>query len=127
MATKNTGLKASIQAKDETAVKTAVDAAVKIHKATLAKAVKDGTPISDAGTPAEAIINSVHGDVPFSLAFDEDTKWQVITGAYVAVTQAVARISKDANATEETARIIATNKVLRSVGQSGATDASGLL
>lgn len=126
-ASKNVGLKAAITAQDEAAVKTAVDAAVTIHKAALTKAVKDGEAVTDAGTPAEANVNSAFGDVPFSLVFDEATKWQTITAAYVAVTQEVARIPSGADVKTETARIIASNSVLRSVGGTGSADASGLL
>lgn len=106
-------LKAAIQAKDEAAVVKAVEKAVKIY---------------GADAPDEAILNSAYGDVPFSLVFDEDTKWAAVTAAYVEVTQAVARIPKGADVKVETAKIIAQNKVLRSVGTTGAAgDASGLL
>ena len=104
-------LKVSIQTRDEDLLKKTVAKAVKAYKAEL---------------PDEQNVCTVHGDVPFSMVFDEDTKWNVITAAYVQVVQAVSRVPANLDLDTETAKIIATNAVLRNVGVTTPTS-GGLL
>ena len=95
-------------------------------EAELIKTVKEATKMYKADQPKEVNINTVYGDIPFSMVFDEDTKWNIITSAYVDVIQQVDRIPEGADKDVEIAKIIATNPVLRSVGAK-ATKSSGLL
>lgn len=89
---------------------------------TVAKAAK----VYTAAKPAEVLVDTVYGSLPFSALFDEESKWAVIAGAYAAVVQAVSKIPKDLDVDVETAKIIATNAVLRNVS-STSTRAEGSL
>ena len=104
-------LKVAIQTRDESLLKDTVAKAVAIYNAKM---------------PEEQNVNTVHGDVPFSMVFDEDTKWNVITAAYVQVVQEVSKVPATLDLDTETAKIIATNAVLRNVGVTTATT-GGLL
>lgn len=64
---------------------------------------------------AKAMVNTVHGDMPISMVFDEDTKWAVITGEYVSIVNAVKALPKGVDTTVETAKIIANSAVLRHI------------
>ena len=103
MATKNVGLKAAILGQDLEAVKAVVSKAIKTY---------------GAGLPEEAKVETVYGSLPISMVFDEDTKWQVITAEYVAIAKAVDNLPKDCDKTVETAKLIATSKVLRHLADS---------
>lgn len=95
-------LKTAIQNKD-----------MKELKETVAKAVS----IYNAALPAESksMVETVHGEVPASMLFDEDTKWNVITSQYVIITNAVNALPKDCDLKIETAKIVASNAILRHI------------
>ena len=67
------GLASAIKNRDIKELETTVNAAVEIYK-------------QELPDEAKSIVNTVHGDMPISMIFDEDTKWNVITGEYVAIT-----------------------------------------
>jgi len=84
---------------------------LKVLEETVAKAVK----IYAAEKPAEVNVDTIHGSLPFSSLWDEDTKWAVITAAYAEILQQVSSIKKGLDTRVETARIIAMNAVMRNV------------
>ena len=94
-------------------METTVNAAVEIYK-------------QELPDEAKSMVNTVHGDMPISMIFDEDTKWNVITGEYVAITNKVKALPKGCDEQIETAKIIASSAILRHVVESK-TPCSGLL
>lgn len=83
--------------------------------AELKKTVDAATALYKAGKPAEVNIETVHGQVPVSVVFNEDDKWNVITSAYVTILNEVKSIPADLDVETETAKLIATNAILRNV------------
>ena len=75
---------------------------------------------------AKAMVNTVHGDMPISMIFDDETKWAVITGEYVKVVNAVKALPKGVDEAVETAKIISNSAILRHV-TSDAVSAKGSL
>jgi len=96
-------IKVAIQNRDEKLLVEDVNKAVEIYA---------------SAVPAEVKVNTVFGEVPFSLLVDEDSKWNTITAAYVEVTQKVEALPKGVDRKVEIAKLIATNPVLRNVGSS---------
>jgi len=92
----------------------------------LDKTVKEATKIYAAAKPESVSIDTVHGQLPLNAIFDEDTKWAVITAAYAEIIQAVSKIPATADAVVETAKLIATNAVLRNINEPTSTK-GGLL
>ena len=90
---------------------------------TVVKAVK----IYDAEKPAEVVVDTAFGSLPFSSLWDDDTKWAVITAAYATILQEVAAIPKKADTKIETAKIIATNAVMRNVSSTTSASDDGLI
>ena len=43
---------------------------------------------------AKAMVNTIHGDMPISMIFDDETKWAVITGEYVRIVNLVKVLPK---------------------------------
>ena len=75
------GLGSAIKNRDMEDLKETVNAAVEIYK-------------QELPDEAKSMVNTVHGDMPISMIFDEDTKWNVITGEYVAITNKVKALPK---------------------------------
>ena len=75
------GLGSAIKNRDMEELETTVNAAVEIYK-------------QELPDEAKSMVNTVHGDMPISMIFDEDTKWNVITGEYVAITNKVKALPK---------------------------------
>lgn len=92
----------AIKNRDLDELKEVVDSQVKVY----------GAALPDE---AAAMVNTVHGDMPISMVFDEDTKWAVVTGEYVKIVNAVKALPKGVDATVETAKIIANSAVLRHI------------
>lgn len=94
----------------------------------LEETVKEAVRIYKQELPDEekSMVNTVHGDMPISMIFDEDTKWNVITGEYVAITNKVKALPKGCDVEIETAKIIASSAILRHVVETKTTG-SGLL
>lgn len=104
-------LSTAIQNKDIKELKATVESAVKIY---------------EAGLPSEPSVDTVYGDTPISMIFDEDTKWALAIQQYVCITNKVKNLPAEADKKVETAKLIATNPVLRHlVQESKSTD--GLL
>ena len=84
---------------------------LELLKTTVEKALK----VYGAALPDEAnsMVNTVHGDMPISMIFDDETKWAVITGEYVKVVNAVKALPKGCDEAIETAKIIANSAMLR--------------
>lgn len=95
----------------------------------LVKTVASAVKIYNTAKPEETIVDTVHGGIPFSSIWDEDTKWSVIESAYASIIQAVGKIPKNSDVKIETAKIIATNAIMRNVTvePTAASSESGLL
>lgn len=107
------GLASAIKNRDIKELETTVNSAVEIYK-------------QELPDEAKSMVNTVHGDMPISMIFDEDTKWNVITGEYVAITNKVKALPKGCDEQIETAKIIASSAILRhAIGKT--TTGSGLL
>ena len=107
------GLGSAIKNRDMEDLKETVNAAVVVYN-------------QELPDEAKSMVNTVHGDMPISMIFDEDTKWNVITGEYVAITNKVKALPKGCDEQIETAKIIASSAILRHVVESKTTG-SGLL
>ena len=107
------GLRSAIKNRDMEDLKETVNAAVVVYN-------------QELPDEAKSMVNTVHGDMPISMIFDEDTKWNVITGEYVAITNKVKALPKGCDEQIETAKIIASSAILRHVVESKTTG-SGLL
>ena len=89
---------------------------LELLKATVEKAVEVyGAALPDE---AKAIVNTIHGDMPISMIFDDETKWAVVTGEYVIIANAVKALPKGCDEAIETAKIIANSAILRHVTSS---------
>ena len=89
---------------------------LELLKATVEKAVEVyGAALPDE---AKAMVNTIHGDMPISMIFDDETKWAVITGEYVRIVNAVKALPKGVDEKVETAKIIANSAILRHVTSS---------
>ena len=89
---------------------------LELLKATVEKAVEVyGAALPDE---AKAMVNTIHGDMPISMIFDDETKWAVITGEYVRIVNAVKALPKGVDEKVETAKIIANSAMLRHVTSS---------
>ena len=107
------GLGSAIKNRDMEDLKETVNAAVVVYN-------------QELPDEAKSMVNTVHGDMPISMIFDEDTKWNVITGEYVAITNKVKALPKGCDEQIETAKIIASSAILRHVVE-GKTTGPGLL
>ena len=107
------GLGSAIKNRDMEDLKETVNAAVVVYN-------------QELPDEAKSMVNTVHGDMPISMIFDEDTKWNVITGEYVAIINKVKALPKGCDEQIETAKIIASSAILRHVVESKTTG-SGLL
>ena len=85
--------------------------------AELKEVVDSQVAIYGAALPDEdkAMINTIHGEMPISMIFDDETKWAVITGEYVRIVNAVKALPKCVDEKVETAKIIANSAILRHV------------
>ena len=92
----------AIKNRDLEELKEVVDSQVKIY----------GAALPDE---AAAMVNTVHGDMPISMIFDDDTKWAVVTGEYVKIVNAVKALPKGVDEVVETAKIIANSAMLRHI------------
>ena len=89
---------------------------LELLKATVEKAVEVyGAALPDE---AKAMVNTIHGDMPISMIFDDETKWAVVTGEYVRIANAVKALPKGCDEAIETAKIIANSAILRHVTSS---------
>jgi len=112
-------MKTAIQNRDMKTLKKLIKEAVKTYKDSLKNAIDNDEVVTSAGKPQEATVDTVHGEIPLSMVFDEDSKWDVITGAYVGVLSEVAEYQKSNPSQEElhnfVAKTIATNSVFRTL------------
>ena len=85
--------------------------------AELTEVVESQIAIYGAALPdeANAMVNTVHGDMPISMIFDDETKWAVIAGEYVRIVNAVKALPKGVDEKVETAKIIANSAMLRHI------------
>ena len=97
---------------------------LELLKETVEKAVE----VYGAALPDEekAMVNTIHGDMPISMIFDDETKWAVVTGEYVKIANAVKELPKGCDEAIETAKIIANSAILRHAA-SDVTSATGSL
>lgn len=94
----------------------------------LTEVVESQIAIYGAALPdeAKAMVNTIHGDMPISMIFDDETKWAVITGEYVRIVNLVKVLPKCVDEKVETAKIIANSAILRHA-TSDVTSATGSL
>lgn len=85
--------------------------------AMLTEVVDSQVEIYGAALPdeANAMVNTVYGDMPISMVFDDDTKWAVVTSEYVRIANAVKALPKGCDEVVETAKIIANSAILRHI------------
>ena len=102
------GLASAIKNRDMEELKATIEAAVEKYK-------------QELPDEERSMVNTVHGDMPISMIFDEDTKWNVITGEYVAITNKVKALPKGCDVEVETAKIIASSPILRHVVETKTT------
>ena len=76
---------------------------------------------------ARAMVNTIHGDMPISMIFDEDTKWNVITSEYVAICNKVKSLNPDCDKKIETAKLISSSAILRHAVEDSKTSSDDLL
>ena len=97
---------------------------LELLKETVEKAVE----VYGAALPDEekAMVNTIHGDMPISMIFDDETKWAVVTGEYVRIANDVKALPKGCDEAIETAKIIANSAMLRHA-TSDVTSATGSL
>ena len=107
-------LKLAIQNKDMKELKETVEKSVSIY----------GAAMPDE---SKSMVETVHGEVPVAMLFDEDSKWTVITGEYVRITNAVNALPKCCDLKVETAKIIASSAILRHVTAEATTSSDDLL
>ena len=77
--------------------------------------------------PDEAMVNTIHGDMPISMIFDEDTKWNVITSEYVAICNKVKSLNPDCDQKIETAKLISSSAILRHAVEDSKASSDDLL
>ena len=75
---------------------------------------------------SQSMVNTVFGDVPASMLFDEDSKWQTVTAEYVKIANAVKNLPKGCDENIEVAKIIAQSAILRHITATPSA-AAGLL
>ena len=76
---------------------------------------------------ATAMVETAFGQVPASMLFDEDSKWQTVTAEYVKIANAVKKLPKGCDENIETAKIIATSGILRHITSTSTSAAGSLL
>ena len=101
----NKSISQAIKTQDMEMLTAVVDSQVKIY----------GAALPDE---AAAMVNTVHGDMPISMIFDDDTKWAVVTGEYIRIVNLVKVLPKCVDEKVETAKIIANSAILRHVTSS---------
>ena len=92
----------AIQTKDFKLLEETVNTAVETYKATMPD-------------EATSMVETVFGQVPASMLFDEDSKWQTITAEYVKIANAVKNLPKGCDENIEVAKIIAQSAILRHI------------
>lgn len=75
----------------------------------------------------EPTVHTVYGDLPLSMIFDEDTKWEVLTAEWVVVMRKAKAIPVSADQKIEIAKLIATNPYFRAAAGKAAEPVGGLL
>ena len=103
----------AIQKKDFKLLETTVEKALETYKAVLPD-------------ESQAMVNTVYGDVPASMLFDDESKWQVITAEYVKISNAAKALPKGADIDIEIAKLISTSAILRHI-VGGSRSSAGLL
>ena len=89
--------------------------------------VKLATAFYNVERPDEPMIETVYGVMPVSSVFDKKTKWQLITAAYAEIVNAASRFDSAVDVKIETAKLIATNGILRNLVDPQPKNDSGLL
>ena len=92
------------------------------------KEVVEAACILYMGEPdGEPTVHTVYGDLPLSMIFDEDTKWEVLTAEWVVVMRKAKAIPISADQKIEIAKLIATNPYFRAAAGKAAEPVGGLL
>ena len=102
----------AIKDKNFDELKKSVDAAVKIYEAAI---------------PKDVDIDTVHGSVPSGMLFDDESKWMTVIGAYTTIVNEVSRLPEGVDKKVETAKLIATNAILRNITTDSVGTEDGLL
>ena len=89
---------------------------------TVAKAMK----VYNASKPAEPTVPDMEGiEVPFSMVWDNKTKWQLVRSEYSKIANAMANLPKAVDRKVEEAKLIAANPYFRHMSTKAKTE--GLL
>jgi len=95
----------------------------------LAETVDNAVKIYNAAMPdeAKAMVNTVHGNIPASMLFDDESKWMTVIGEYVEIANAVKALPKGCDEAIETAKIIANSAILRHITAAPTATSGSLL
>lgn len=114
----------------ENAIKIVTDAEIKSTNVTVpanaAEAVALVTAAFKAPQPAVPSIETVHGAMPLTSIFDEDTIWLQIEAEYAKLTQTIQRLPEEGK-TLAVAKLIAANAVLRNCTEEATATVEGLI
>ena len=135
--TSNVSLGLAVQKRDAEMVQTVVSNAIKIvtdaeikatgvDVTTGAEAVQAVVAVMAAPQPAVPAVHTVHGNLPLTAIFDEDTIWEQVTAEYANLVQKIEKLPEEGK-TLATAKLIASNAVLRNLGTEPAATIDGLI
>lgn len=113
----------------ENAVKIVTDAAIKATGVTVAEGNAEASSVVaaiKAPQPSVPNVHTVHGAMPLTAIFDEDTVWAQIESEYAELVQAISKLPEEGKA-EKIARLIVDNAVLRNCSTTGTATIDGLI
>ena len=134
-ATSGVSLGLAVQTRDLDMISTVVDNAVKI----VTDAAIAATGVTVTGGEASAVVSvmvapqplvpsveTVHGMMPLTAIFDEDTIWAQIESEYADLVQKISRLPEEGKALN-IAKMIIDNAVLRNAGTTAQATVDGLI
>lgn len=90
--------------------------AIKKQNMKMLKAVvKQATDTYKSKRPKEPQIDTVYGNLPLSALFDKESKWQIITEAYISILANASNLDPKLDKEVEIAKLIATNPIIRNI------------
>lgn len=113
----------------ENAVKIVTDAAIAATGVTVAAGNAEASAVVaviTAPQPAVPSVETVHGMMPLTAIFDEDTIWAQIESEYADLVQKIAKLPEDGKALA-IANLIIGNAVLRNAGTTASAVVDGLI
>ena len=95
----------------------------------LKEVVSSALEIYNAALPDEAaaMVDTVHGDIPISMIFDDETKWIVISVEVIRIKKLSKSLPKGCDENIEKAKLIVQSSILRHVVDCSASSSDDLL